>query len=297
MDYKGGRHIAKWQWDQIYDPAITTSLIKYDEEGEFWISVVKIGAKAAVNILVQMSIIYLTNDDVEEFEQAWHYVDFTEVVINAAIPAASLMKKFKIFNKIKSPDELEALVDIAGNLYLCIKDKQINSATDFIKELNICGAQAIFDYVLGTVADVSIDKAVQKIRKIIPNFLYKKSHIGEQQDANAPPQISANTETKALPEAKQQLLLPEKISHLKHKIVDFPNLNKELDKLGDLKEQFFKDFDELADDKIILFEQNTKLVDAWKRLYQKGAYKLTRQLIAEGINIEKVVPGIMVNMQ
>lgn len=35
MDYKGGRHIAKWQWDQIYDPAITTSLIKYDEEGEW----------------------------------------------------------------------------------------------------------------------------------------------------------------------------------------------------------------------------------------------------------------------
>ena len=35
MTYKGGRHIAKWQWDQIYDPAITTSLIKYDEEGEW----------------------------------------------------------------------------------------------------------------------------------------------------------------------------------------------------------------------------------------------------------------------
>ena len=35
MDYKGGTHIAKWQWDQIYDPAITTSLIKYDEEGEW----------------------------------------------------------------------------------------------------------------------------------------------------------------------------------------------------------------------------------------------------------------------
>ena len=36
MDYKGGTHLAKWQWDQIYDPAITTSLIKYDEEGEFY---------------------------------------------------------------------------------------------------------------------------------------------------------------------------------------------------------------------------------------------------------------------
>ncbi|MBR2369204.1 MAG: hypothetical protein IKA83_03510 [Paludibacteraceae bacterium] len=35
MTYKGGTHIAKWQWDQIYDPAITTSLIKYDEEGEW----------------------------------------------------------------------------------------------------------------------------------------------------------------------------------------------------------------------------------------------------------------------
>jgi hypothetical protein len=35
MDYKGGTHIAKWQWDQIYDPAITTSLIKHDEEGEW----------------------------------------------------------------------------------------------------------------------------------------------------------------------------------------------------------------------------------------------------------------------
>ena len=48
---------------------------------------------------------------------------------------------------------------------------------------------------------------------------------------------------------------------------------------------------EKADDKIILFEQNTKLVDAWKRLYHKGASKLTRQLIAEGINIENVRPG------
>jgi hypothetical protein len=38
MDYKGGRHIAKWQWDQIYDPAITTSLIKYDEEGEIFMN-------------------------------------------------------------------------------------------------------------------------------------------------------------------------------------------------------------------------------------------------------------------
>ena len=35
MDYKGGTHLAKWQWDQIYDPAITTSLIKYDEDGEW----------------------------------------------------------------------------------------------------------------------------------------------------------------------------------------------------------------------------------------------------------------------
>ena len=38
MDYKGGTHIAKWQWDQIYDPAITTSLIKYDEEGEIFMN-------------------------------------------------------------------------------------------------------------------------------------------------------------------------------------------------------------------------------------------------------------------
>ena len=277
MDYKGGTHIAKWQWDQIYDPAITTSLIKYDEDGEFWISVVKIGAKAAVNILVQMSIIYLTNDDVEEFEQALHYVDFTEVAINAAIPAASILKKFKIFNKIKSPDELEALVDIAGNLYLCIKDKQINSATDFIKELNICGAQAIFDYVLGTVADVSIDKAVQKIRRIIPNFSYKKSHIGEQQDANAPPQISANTENKALPEAKQQLLLPEKIRFLRHKLADYPNLNKKLSTLNELKEKFIDDFDELTDEDILFLENNTNCVDAWKRLHDCQAPDDLRQ--------------------
>ena len=39
MDYKGGTHIAKWQWDQIYDPAITTSLIKYDEDGELYSNV------------------------------------------------------------------------------------------------------------------------------------------------------------------------------------------------------------------------------------------------------------------
>jgi hypothetical protein len=95
----------------------------------------------------------------------------------------------------------------------------------------------------------------------------KKADLGKQQDANAPTHISANTDAKALPEAKQQLLLPEKISHLKHKILNYPNLNKELDKLGDLKEQFFKDFDELADDDILFLENNTNCVDAWKRLH------------------------------
>ena len=241
MDYKGGTHIAKWQWDQIYDPAITTSLIKYDEEGEFWLTVLKMGAKAAVNVFVQMSMIYLTNDNVDTFWQAWHYVDYVEVALNAVIPSSSMMKKY--FKNIKNPDQLEALFEIAGNLYLCVKDKQINS----IKDFNECGTQAIFDYLLGMVAEVSIDKAVQKVRKFIPNFSYKKSHIGEQQHANAP---------------------PAKVGKLSQRLANHPKLNKKLTELGELKDKFVEDFDNITDDQIAIFEQNPNLVDSWKRFAQ-----------------------------
>lgn len=34
MDYRGGTHIAKWQWSQVYDPAILNGVFDSDEEGQ-----------------------------------------------------------------------------------------------------------------------------------------------------------------------------------------------------------------------------------------------------------------------
>ncbi len=34
MDYRGGTHIAKWQWSQVYDPAILNGVFDNDEEGQ-----------------------------------------------------------------------------------------------------------------------------------------------------------------------------------------------------------------------------------------------------------------------
>ena len=264
MTYKGGRHIAKWQWDQIYDPAITTSLIKYDEEGEIWITVarylLKMGVHATINIGTQMVYIYATDDNVENWEQAWKKIDWGEVSLNA-------------FTSIIPGKKERDLLEIGGNIALCLKNNKPQNLNDVIQ----CGFYSLIDFALGNISDIALDKAITKLKKVWPELSLKKADLGEQQDANAPPQISANTETKALPEAKQQLLLPEKISHLKHKILDYPNLNKELDKLGDLKEQFFKDFDELADDDILFLENNTNCVDAWKRLHDCKAPDDLRQ--------------------
>ena len=35
MDYTGGTHLAKWQWNQLYDPAILNGVFDRDEDGEY----------------------------------------------------------------------------------------------------------------------------------------------------------------------------------------------------------------------------------------------------------------------
>ncbi|MBR2492682.1 MAG: hypothetical protein IKB64_04360, partial [Paludibacteraceae bacterium] len=225
MDYKGGRHIAKWQWDQIYDPAITTSLIKYDEDGEIWITIakylIKMGVHATINVGTQMVFIYATDDNVENWEQAFNKVDWKEVGFNS------------ITSIIPGKKERE-LLEIGGNIILCMQNSSPKNIHDVIQ----CGFVSLIDYALGNLSDIALDKAVLKLKKYWKDYFY---------------------------------------NHLKHKILDYPNLNKALDKLGDLKEQFFKDFDELADEDILFLENNTNCVDAWKRLHDCQAPDDLRQ--------------------
>ena len=179
MDYKGGRHIAKWQWDQIYDPAITTSLIKYDEDGELapLVALVgKIGVEAAINIGCQMIFNYVVDDDVQTWEQAWGKVNMIEVGVNSLVP---FLQKYK---------NAKALFEIGANLLLCIEDNKPQNINDVVN----CGIYSLADYVLGSISEVAIDKAVLKLKKYWKDYSYKKPNIGEQQDANAPPVIPEN---------------------------------------------------------------------------------------------------------
>ena len=281
MDYKGGTHIAKWQWDQIYDPAITTSLIKYDEEGEFVITttaiityLTKFGISTALNIGTDLLINRLVHPDVHSWEEAWEQVNCWRAMLNGAIDIIPA-KKFKV------------AAEFVGEWVICLAEKNSVEPAD----LGGCGLSALVDIIFDEIQPKQQDLAVLRIQEIWPDTKFSNPKLGKKQHANAPPVTSDQVVVTELTETKTPLLLPERISHLKHKISDYPNLNNKLAKLGDLKEQFFKDFDDLADDQIDFFEQNPNFVDSWKRLFNKGASKVTRKLVAYDINIENVRPG------
>ena len=245
MDYKGGTHIAKWQWDQIYDPAITTSLIKYDEDGEIWITIakylIKMGVHATINVGTQMVFIYATDDDVENWEQAFNKVDWKEVSLNA------------ITSIIPGKKERE-LLEIGGNIILCMQNSNPKNIHDVIQ----CGFYSLVDFALGNLSEIAIDKAITKLKKVWPELSFKKSDIGEQQDANAP---------------------PLKTNKLAQRLVDYPKLNKKLSEIGEFKDKFLDDFANITKEQIAIFEYNTKLVDSWKRLSECNAPSDIRKTI------------------
>ena len=176
---KGGKHIAKWQWDQIYDPAITTSLIKYDEEGEIWITIakylIKMRVHATINVGTQMVFIYATDDNVDNWEQAFNKVDWKEVGFNS------------ITSIIPGKKERE-LLEIGGNIILCMQNSSPKNIHDVIQ----CGFVSLIDYALGNLSDIALDKAFTKLKKVWPELSLKKADLGKQQDANAPPVIPEN---------------------------------------------------------------------------------------------------------
>lgn len=237
MDYKGGTHLAKWQWDQIYDPAITTSLIKYDEEGEIWITVarylLKMGVHATINIGTQMVYIYATDDNVANWEQAWKKIDWGEVSLNA-------------FTSIIPGKKERDLLEIGGNIALCLKNNKPQNLNDVIQ----CGFYSLIDFALGNISDIALDKAITKLKKVWPELPSKKTDIGEQQDANAP---------------------PIKVNKLAQQLADYPKLSDKISKIGEFKDRFLEDFANITKEQIAIFEYNQKLVDSWKRLAECNA--------------------------
>jgi hypothetical protein len=230
MDYKGGRHIAKWQWDQIYDPAITTSLIKYDEEGELAVTIItyltRFGVNTAINICSELLVYRLTDPDVHSWEDAWNKVDCWRAVVYGAVDLINV-KKIKI------------AAEFVAEFALCLKDKENIVPEDF----GNCGLTALADLVLEGLNTQQKDLAVLRLGELVPD----------------------NTSSIKTTSKKQVSNLTKKLAE---KLTVYPNLNKKLTELGEFKDKFIADFEELADDKIILFEQNTKLVDAWKRFAQ-----------------------------
>ena len=216
----------------------------------------------------------LTNPDVHSWEEAWSEVNLLRAVIDGAtslIPA----------QKIRRGGDL-----IVGWGFCLAETKNLK-----FEDLGTCGIQSLVDLVFDEICSTHIDLAIKRIHQLWPNAKFTHPKLNKNQLANAPPVTSDQVVVTELTETKTPLLLPERSRHLKHIISDYPILNNKLAKLGDLKEQFFKDFDDLADDQIDLFEQNPNLVDSWKRLFNKGASKVTRKLVAYDINIENVRPG------
>ena len=115
---------------------------------------------------------YVVDDDVQTWEQAWGKVNMIEVGVNSLVP---FLQKYK---------NAKALFEIGANLLLCIEDNKPQNINDVVN----CGIYSLADYVLGSISEVAIDKAVLKLKKYWKDYSYKKPNIGEQQDANAPPQ-------------------------------------------------------------------------------------------------------------
>ncbi|MEE1183454.1 MAG: hypothetical protein UHZ06_03085, partial [Paludibacteraceae bacterium] len=237
MDYKGGTHIAKWQWDQIYDPAITTSLIKYDEEGEFVITttaiityLTKFGISTALNIGTDLLINRLVNPDVHSWEEAWEQVNCWRAMLNGAIDIIPA-KKFKY------------AAEFVGDWVICLAEKNSVEPAD----LGGCGLSALVDLIFDEIQSKQQDLALSRIKEIWPDTNFSHPKLGKKQHANAP---------------------PVKVGKLSQRLANHPKLNKKLTELGELKDKFVEDFDELTDDQIDLFEQNPNLVDSWKRFAQ-----------------------------
>ena len=253
MDYKGGRHIAKWQWDQIYDPAITTSLIKYDEDGELAVTIIsyltRFGVNTAINICSELLVYRLTDPDVHSWEDAWNKVDCWRAVVYGAVDLINV-KKLKI------------AAEFVAEFALCLKDKGNIIPEDF----GDCGLTALADLVLERLTPKQKDLAVLRLGEL----------------------VSDNTSSVKNTSKKQLSNLTNKLAG---KLVDYPNLNKKVTELGELGKLFLEDFEELASKEIKYLDTNITLVDVWKKLYKKGASKFTRQLIAHKINIENVRPG------
>lgn len=119
---------------------------------------------------------YVVNDEVQTWEQAWGKVNMIEVGVNSLVP---FLQKYK---------NARALFEIGANLLLCIEDNPPQNINDVVN----CGIFSLADYVLGSISEVAIDKAVLKLQKYWKDYSYKKPNIGEQQDANAPPVIPEN---------------------------------------------------------------------------------------------------------
>jgi hypothetical protein len=182
MDYKGGTHIAKWQWDQIYDPAITTSLIKHDEEGEFVITttaiityLTKFGISTALNIGTDLLINRLVNPDVHSWEEAWEQVNCWRAMLNGAIDIIPA-KKFKY------------AAEFVGGWVICLAETENLKFED----LGTCGIQSLVDLVFDEICSKQLDLAIKRIHQLWPNAKFTHPKLNKNQLANAPPVIPEN---------------------------------------------------------------------------------------------------------
>jgi hypothetical protein len=139
--------------------------------------------------------------------------------------------------------KFKAAAEFVGDWVICLAEKNSVEPAD----LGGCGLSALVDIIFDEIQSKQQDLALSRIKEIWPDKKVPDPKLGKKQHANAP---------------------PAKVGKLSQRLANYPKLNKKLTELGELKDKFVEDFDDLADDQIDLFEQNPNLVDSWKRFAQ-----------------------------
>src|SRR6218665_900785 len=99
MDYNGGSHLYKWQWDQIHNAVLVPGLFEEDEEGEYIGQIVKCLSAEAMDVATNyafkwVELNFLDNDSkndfgLTDFSAIWGTLNKAEVFASAGISCVS----------------------------------------------------------------------------------------------------------------------------------------------------------------------------------------------------------------
>lgn len=135
MDYaptpSSATHIAKWQWNQIHNPALLTELWEKDEDSE-WAIFAKYGVDVFINASLQMVLAYMFDDTVQSWAEAWNKVNMYQALVDGAIDQISFKKT-------------RYALSFAWNLSSCLYEREYINENAMLE----CGLLGVLDIAAG----------------------------------------------------------------------------------------------------------------------------------------------------